>query len=81
MNDGGPAYPTTQTKHFPGMGSGSYVESEDGMSLRDWFAGMALQGWLASFGASAHVEDIPALSGFSYEIADAMIAERSKEIE
>lgn len=36
MNDGGPAFPVP------------YSTTQDGMSLRDWLAGQALQGILAS---------------------------------
>ena len=40
QNDGGPAFPTKGTLH------GAPYQS-DGMSLRDWFAGMAIQALLA----------------------------------
>jgi len=52
MNDGGPAFP--EHHYFdPGRGQyGMHMTASDvgcgGMSLRDWFAGMALQGILAS---------------------------------
>jgi hypothetical protein len=39
INDGGPAFPLAT--------SSASNESVNGMSLRDWFAGMALQGMLA----------------------------------
>ena len=53
---------------------------QPGMSLRDWFAGQALQGWLSSFGPDmVH----PVANDMEYEIAkqayqmaDAMIAAR-----
>lgn len=57
IDDGGQAFPTTH----------------DGMSLRDWFAGMALQGLIAS-GANGSARD--AIE--SYTIADRMILERAK---
>jgi hypothetical protein len=58
------------------------------MSLRDYFAAAALQGWLATYG-----EDTPhpgldetngkaymkSLAQCSYEMADAMLAERKAE--
>ena len=72
-NDGGPAFPTgiVYTKpHMPGM------------SLRDWFAGMALQGFCAN--ADLHgkeqgtwIGDATARDAYSY--ADAMLQERDKE--
>ena len=51
------------------------------IELRDWFAGMALQGWLASFDSQ---ENHPAKLGSawdiasdSYDMADAMLAART----
>lgn len=44
-----------------------------GMSLRDWFAGQALAGWMTS-------EDVPCderIAERCYQIADAMLAARS----
>lgn len=61
-----------------------------GMSLRDWFAGMALAGWMAHFGKNAKhparnlsgidypCADANEIAGASYEIADAMLKERSR---
>lgn len=79
MNDGGPIFPNTinegslefpKIRHYPGM------------TLRDWFAGQALAGWLASFGPdTCPLEPYEKLARFSYSVADAMIAERSKEHE
>lgn len=57
-----------------------------GMTLRDWFAGMAMQGMLASpallevvtsaqLGAGTHHER---MARRAYEIADKMLAEKSK---
>lgn len=49
-NDGGPAFPrsyTTALEAAQGLG-------ESGMSLRDWFAGMALQGICANPDISTH---------------------------
>lgn len=83
-DDGGPAFPrppfvdATRTLDIR-LGS-------EGMSLRDWFAGMALQGDLASEsrdfvcigdkekGISRH----QMLAASAYSLADAMLAERSK---
>jgi len=53
---------------------GEVLKTEGGMSLRDYFAGQALQGRLsASFHSNAegHAKS-------SYEIADAMMKERAK---
>ena len=71
-NTGGPAFPAMRYE-FGG--------EDDGMSLRDWFAGMAMQGFCV-----ATVEDSPVggwdfkyLAEHAYRCADAMIAEREKE--
>lgn len=45
-----------------------------GATIRDWFAGMALQGLLASEDKSGDTE----LASDSYRLADAMRAERAK---
>ncbi len=52
------------------------MSKEPKLNLRDWFAGLAMQGLLASdseFGMS--VEDV---SSNAYEQADAMLKEREK---
>ena len=67
MNNGGPAFPCASD--YP-----NGCESQSGMSLRDWFAGMALQGLLAG---RANIK-FSADAQKAYEIADAMIAEREK---
>lgn len=68
-NDGGPAFPPSIAT--TPMGD---AYSENGMSLRDWFAGQALSGYLADPGC--HGPDQAA--AICYQYADAMIAERSK---
>lgn len=69
INDGGPAYPC-HTNPLPGK----LANAPQGMSLRDWFAGQALNGYLSqacdeSFTAKMYVR-------LSYLTADAMLAER-----
>jgi hypothetical protein len=64
QDNGGPAFPTV---------AGQTVYS-NGMSLRDWFAGQALAGLLASGGAADWSND----ADNAYRAADAMIAERYK---
>jgi len=72
MNEGGPAFPS-QPLNACGQPCG---DLQPGMTLRDYFAAKALQGACAvtgiDFGGPKGV------AGMSYEIADAMIAERSK---
>lgn len=53
----------------------------DGMTLRDWFAGMALNGALANpmiKGARPELTMEETLAGGSYALADAMMKERAK---
>lgn len=69
-NDGGPAFPFTPTDR-----SGQCAPAEPGMTLRDWFAGMALQGQAHRF-AHPH-EHRELLASDCYDIADAMIAARN----
>lgn len=64
MNDGGLAFPNSNA-------SGSV--HNDGMSLRDWFAGQALAG-LATQSDNSHNIAIDA-----YSIADAMLKRREVE--
>ena len=71
IDTGGPAFPCQQL-YEPIHGWNQTFEC--GMTLRDWFAGMALQGILASkemvsFFANAQVK----VSEMSYKFADAML--------
>jgi hypothetical protein len=59
-----------------------------GMSLRDWFAGQALSGWLASFPNDTFHPAQPqsshsceTLAEWSYALADAMLKHRSGKSE
>ena len=76
--DGGKALPQVQQQCLQG-GQSEYI---GGMSLRDYFAGQALAGFVASNPGNAEgwdVEDI--VNGYArsaYAIADGMIAERVK---
>ena len=77
INDGGPAFPVPGTE---------YNDRYPGMSLRDWFAGQALQGLTDTYPISFLEDD--STSGHrasqicknraqaAYAIADAMLAAR-----
>lgn len=67
IEDGGSAFPVTVPLEF------QFVNG--GMSLRDWFAGMALQGLLAN-GADNDTSIIAPVR--AYSIADDMIKARKK---
>jgi hypothetical protein len=67
--DGGPAWP--QPVSVNGEGRYGYT----GMTLRDWFAGQALGGFLADYTIQCGPGDA---AKSAYQYADAMIAERAK---
>lgn len=69
-NRGGPAFPTTRD-------SNCEVCSK-GMTLRDYFAAKAMQASLTGTATRAAFFDYNDLAGMSYDIADAMLAEREK---
>lgn len=70
-NDGGPA--------FPRSGDQVSVTPQDGMSLRDWLAGMALQGHRAN--SDPRLRDVaPSIvASWSYADADAMLKVREEK--
>jgi hypothetical protein len=81
-DDGGPAYPRpgyypdTELSDFEAVRERlpSVTEPQDGMSLRDWFAGQALAGEAASHtGGQPSTAD---LAERAYDIADAMLVRR-----
>lgn len=67
-SDGGPAYPLPRGEN--------QVDGTEGMSLRDYFAGQALAGYCAH--PDLGTELVDKLAKWSYQIADAMLAERDK---
>lgn len=73
--DGGPAFPRERKFHYeadtkPGSGM-IHDPPQDGMSLRVWFAGMALQGLIANGEGPSQKSE---WARVSFEYADAMIA-------
>lgn len=84
-NDGGPIAPN-MIQHIP-LGDGfsqiTRLESAGGLTIRDWFAGMALQGWLASYeGSAIHpviYETQLDVANQAYAMADAMLAARERK--
>ncbi len=73
IKDGGPAFPVE-----------FYVEecaarNSRGMSLRDYFAAKAMCGFLANpTTGTADTETLMQLPAISYQVADALLAEREK---
>lgn len=66
--DGGPAFPLAVPVEFQ--------FANDGMTLRDWFAGQALAGFMASTKRPTTIAKHDA--EWCFTIADALLAERSK---
>lgn len=76
MNGGGPAFPRASTATDK---NGVWDGSQEGMSLRDWFAGQALVA-LGPVYATESQEDIEFPDDWAldaYRIADAMLEERN----
>lgn len=75
INTGGPAFPSV------GEGFGNPLYSAGGMTLRDYFAGQALAGWMVDTGgADLSQPNVHAAAATNcYGFADAMLAERAKE--
>jgi len=81
INDGGPIAPnmthTVPVEGHDGVYRRILMQSEGGLSKREWFAGMAMQGWLASFGPNDECSSSgtkEAIARQSYQLADAMLA-------
>lgn len=68
--DGGQAFPI-----FPPADRDQVTE---GMTLRDYFAAKAMQGLIAQSSGSALNSRKHVAAQYAYEMADAMLAERSK---
>lgn len=77
--DGGPAFP----RNALSGGDHGYPVQSDGMSLRDWFAGQALAGLIASGRSAYDLLDGDYQAAYAayraYTVADAMLAAREKE--
>jgi hypothetical protein len=74
--DGGPAYPCERMA-IGSLGQ-SYPVQEQGMSLRDWFAGQAMAGMLAGYHHSEREfwPDSNHVAVSAYDYADEMLAAR-----
>lgn len=72
IDNGGSAFPTLTTGKSSIEGGTWIPDMTDGMSLRDWFAGQALAGVRVCDYEQSSV------AKRCYDIADAMLKERSK---
>jgi hypothetical protein len=72
INDGGPAFPST-IQYFP---DDKNANEEQGMTLRDWFAGQALAGVTSSVNDEISVGQVEGIAEIAYALADAMLKAR-----
>ena len=74
---GGPAFPFTPNEQMK-LPDGTWDQNTEfgdpGMSLRDWFAGMAV----ANIEFAKHSENVVEHAQWAYGLADAMLAQRDK---
>jgi len=81
INNGGSAFPVIPPTEMCGdrtFNASGYPYPEAGMSLRDWFAGQALAGWLASFGPDDGDPVAMGVARLAFELADAMLKARGE---
>lgn len=76
IKTGGAAFPRP-CGEFNTRGEGEYNKPQDGMTLRDYFAAKAVQGFCAHGGSGPITQQ--ALAEFAYQLANAMLAEREKK--
>jgi hypothetical protein len=57
--------------------TGSYVEEQPGVSIRDEFAKAAMQGFLGFVGPNTEA-DFDTIAQMAYDMADAMMEQREK---
>ena len=70
QDDGGPAFPMPPSSEYVHPG-------EDGMSLRDYYAGQALIGMMNKWDTSPNKN----IARACYQVADALVAERRRRRE
>jgi hypothetical protein len=75
IEDGGPAFPFIAWQSPSGMVG---MERTNGMTMRDYFAGQAIMGFMASTSRPTTFSGDDAK--WAYTIADAMIAARKGEL-
>lgn len=87
-NDGGPAFPGiagesgcgNQTRQTNSNGDEVWVNHNQGMTMRDHFAALAMQGECAAQSEDYNIGDaaIALVAEKAYKLADAMLLEREK---
>lgn len=77
-DDGGPAFPASDT--FTNREGDVTTTIHDGMTLRDYFAAKAMQGFFSNSQNHPTRFDPLGNAAWFYLIADAMLAERAKPL-
>ena len=72
INDGGPAFPTIYPALDP---RASGFQTEQGLTLRDWFAGQAIASMSFSTMQKSSIKEI---ANHAYALADAMLSARKE---
>lgn len=81
VRDGGPVFPGKVMLPSPFEGDDRLVEATStGLSIRDWFAGLAMQGMYAGQVGTTD-GDVGGYARAAYQIADAMLAQRGRREE
>ena len=75
--DGGPVLPIPTYNNIYVGENRNRIGPGMGLSLRDWFAGMALQGMLAAI--TPGTDNAKKAAAWAFYYADAMLTEREKE--
>jgi hypothetical protein len=65
-------------KAFPTLKDNGHITTQDGMNLRDWMAGLAMQGIL-NWSERGETVDSLELGAMAYKIADAMMKARGDD--
>ena len=86
MRDGGPAFPSPHTVVEESIGfpetRREYQKWSNGMTLRQWYAGLAMQALIASWSKIGNgwipEREMAEIAKESHQLSDAMIAEGEK---
>lgn len=79
MNDGGPAFPAPEYLINKEVDQKTILRLDmtRGMTLRDWFAGMALQGIVSDSPTTGEWGE-ERMASYAFQLADAMLNQRGQ---
>lgn len=81
-NHGGPAFPRVGHSHPQDIEPEQWIKGNEGMTLRDYFAAKAMQGWLSTFVEASSVfptgYSAEAVARSCYMLADEMLKAREQ---